>query len=64
MKKFFIGAALLVGSQMAFSQAWSGKGDQKAQVALNIYGSEGLGIKGSYDYGVADAISVGAGVGF
>lgn len=64
MKKFFVGAVLFLGTQFMFSQAWNGKGDQKAQVALNIYGSEGLGVKGSYDYGVADAISVGAGVGF
>lgn len=45
------------------AQAWTGQGDQKAQVGLNIYGSEGFGLKGSYDYGITDAISVGAGLG-
>ncbi|KAF5276582.1 hypothetical protein FQR65_LT16289 [Abscondita terminalis] len=38
-------------------------GDQKVQVGLNAWGNGGFGIKGSYDYGIADAISLGAGVG-
>lgn len=51
------------GLGMASSQAWNGIGDQKVQAGLNFYGSEGFGIKGSYDYGVTESISLGAGLG-
>lgn len=30
---------------------------------MNVWGKGGFGVKGSYDYGIADAVSIGAGVG-
>lgn len=46
--------------QMAFAQAWNGKGDQKIQVGFNGWGY-GTGITGTYDYGLSNIISIGAG---
>ncbi|MFN3020218.1 DUF6646 family protein [Soonwooa sp.] len=63
MKKLMLAALGCFMMTTASAQAWNGKGDQKVQAGLNFYGSEGLGLKGSYDYGIADAISVGAGLG-
>lgn len=60
MKKLIIGTAMLVFSQLAFGQAWNGKGDQKAQVGFNGWGY-GTGITGTYDYGITDLLSVGGG---
>ena len=63
MKKLFLATIFCLFSGVASSQAWNGVGDQKIQGGLNIYGNEGLGLKGSYDYGITDAIPVGAGLG-
>lgn len=63
MKKFFLAAICCMMGGLVYSQAWSGVGDQKVQAGFNFYGNEGMGLKGSYDYGIADAISVGAGLG-
>ena len=55
---------MLFAGQLAFAQAWQGKGDQKLQVGFNGYGN-GTGITGTYDYGVSDVISLsGAGANF
>ena len=60
MKKLFL-ALLFAGlSQTAFSQAWNGQGDQKVQIGLSGWGN-GTGITGTYDYGITDLISLGAG---
>ncbi|MEN2433857.1 DUF6646 family protein [Weeksellaceae bacterium A-14] len=63
MKKWFLGALLLLFSQFCFSQAWSGTGDQKLQFGLGAWGN-GTGITGTYDYGLSDLISVGGGANF
>lgn len=63
MKKLMLAVVGCFMITTANAQAWNGKGDQKVQAGLNVYGNEGLGLKGSYDYGIADAISVGAGLG-
>lgn len=63
MKKLMIAVMGCFMMTTATAQAWNGKGDQKVQAGFNFYGNEGLGLKGSYDYGVTDAISVGAGLG-
>ena len=60
MKKFVLVCSMLLLGQMSFAQAWSGKGDQKVQVGLNGFGY-GTGIAGTYDYGLSDLLSVGAG---
>ena len=44
----------------AQAQHFSGKGDQKLQAGFNFYG-KGTGIKASYDYGLNDNFSIGAG---
>lgn len=62
MKKLAVGLCLVV-SQAFFAQAWSGKGDQKAQFGLNGWGN-GTGITATYDYGITDLISLGGGANF
>lgn len=63
MKKLVVAFSLLFLGQMAFAQAWQGKGDQKIQVGLSGLG-DGTGIVGTYDYGLSKLISVGAGANF
>ncbi len=63
MKKILILSALIFGIQFGFSQAWKGQGDQKIQFGLNGWGN-GTGITATYDYGIANEISVGAGANF
>jgi hypothetical protein len=60
MKKLLVAFSLLFAGQIAFAQAWQGKGDQKIQVGLSRLG-DGTGIVGTYDYGLSKLISVGAG---
>ncbi|SDE43538.1 DUF6646 family protein [Riemerella columbipharyngis] len=54
---------MLFLSQLTFSQAWKGTGDQKAQVGLSAWGY-GVGLTGSYDYGISSMVSLGAGGNF
>ncbi|AKH96260.1 MULTISPECIES: DUF6646 family protein [Elizabethkingia] len=63
MKKVLFSIIGMFAIQMASAQAWNGQGDQKIQAGMNVWGKGGFGVKGSYDYGIADAISIGAGVG-
>lgn len=44
----------------ANAQAYTGKGDQKVNLGLNAWGY-GTGITATYDYGLSDVISIGAG---
>ncbi len=62
MKKWIAGIAILSMAQFANAQAWQGVGDQKVQVGFNLYGEGGAGLMATYDYGVADKVSVGAGM--
>ena len=59
MKKIFAIAAINM-CVFGFSQAWTGAGDQKAQAGINVWGL-GTGPAASYDYGLSNLISVGAG---
>lgn len=61
MKRFFAIASVFIMSQLAFSQAWSGAGDQKVQAGISAWGN-GTGITGTYDYGLSNLVSVGAGL--
>lgn len=63
MKKLVLACAFLFAGQLAYSQAWSGKGDQKIQVGFNGWGY-GTGITATYDYGLSKIISLGAGANF
>lgn len=60
MKKILVAATMLLFSQFAFAQAWQGNGDQKVQIGVSAWGN-GTGITGTYDYGLGNIISVGAG---
>ncbi len=62
MKKLILASALMT-SNLFFSQAFSGVGDNKLQVGLNGYGG-GQGVKFTYDLGVTDIFSLGAGADF
>lgn len=63
MKKLLLVCSMFFLGQMAFGQAWNGKGDQKIQVGFNGWGY-GTGITGTYDYGLSKIISIGAGANF
>lgn len=61
MKKLFFAFSLLFAGSMVSAQAWTGKGDQKVQVGFNAWGY-GTGLTGTYDYGLSNLVSVGAGL--
>ena len=63
MKKLVLVCSVFFLGQMAFAQAWQGKGDQKIQVGFNGWGY-GTGITATYDYGLTKLISLGAGANF
>ena len=61
MKKLFFMVTIFFFGAMANAQAWTGKGDQKIQLGLSAWGY-GTGVTGTYDYGLNQLISVGAGI--
>lgn len=61
MKKTIVLLLLIFGIYSASAQAWTGIDDQKAQAGLNIWGKGHFGVVGTFDYGVAEAVSIGAG---
>ena len=63
MKKLLLVCSMFFLGQMAFAQAWNGKGDQKVQVGFNGWGY-GTGITATYDYGLGNIVSLGAGANF
>ena len=60
MKKLVFMLVVFIGTA-ASAQAWTGKGDQKVNLGLNAWGY-GTGITATYDYGLNQLLSVGAGV--
>ena len=60
MKKLVFMLMVFIGTA-ASAQAWTGKGDQKVNLGLNAWGY-GTGITATYDYGLNQLLSVGAGV--
>jgi len=61
MKKLAFMLMLIVTGTTVNAQAWTGKGDQKINAGLSVWGY-GTGITGTYDYGLNGLISVGAGL--
>lgn len=61
MKKLFFIVMLIFAGTAADAQAWTGKGDQKINAGISAWGY-GTGITGTYDYGLNNLISVGAGL--
>lgn len=59
MKKLVLMLMLFMGAAIS-AQAYTGKGDQKVNLGLNAWGY-GTGITATYDYGLSQLISVGAG---
>ncbi|CAD7806752.1 hypothetical protein CHRY9390_01558 [Chryseobacterium aquaeductus] len=59
MKKLVFMMVIFTGSMIS-AQAWTGKGDQKVNLGLNAWGY-GTGITATYDYGLNQFLSVGAG---
>ncbi len=57
-KVFFF--VLIFTSTMFFSQAYNGQGDKKLSIGLSAFGY-GTGITGTFDYGLSELISIGAG---
>ncbi|MCK5638757.1 MAG: hypothetical protein KAH67_08600 [Flavobacteriaceae bacterium] len=45
---------------VSYSQSYEGKGDHKINIGYDLYGN-GNGIRASYDYGLGDLFSIGAG---
>lgn len=60
MKKLTLITCLLLGTVFAQAQSYDGKGDQKLNIGYEAYGY-GTGIKATYDYGLSELFSVGAG---
>ncbi|MGI9526945.1 MAG: DUF6646 family protein [Weeksellaceae bacterium] len=59
--KFLVVAIfILMGITQMDAQAFSGNGDKKAQVGFSPYGN-GLGLQGTFDYGIHQNFSLGAG---
>ena len=63
LKKLILGATMLFLAGQVSAQAWNGKGDQKVQIGLNGWGN-GTGITATYDYGLGNIVSLGAGANF
>lgn len=61
MKKLVFIMMLIFASNAVHAQAWTGKGDQKINAGLSVWGY-GTGITGTYDYGLNNLISVGGGL--
>ena len=61
MKKLFLMMIILFSGLAVQAQAYTGSGDQKVNAGLSAWGY-GTGIAGTYDYGINDLISVGAGL--
>jgi hypothetical protein len=61
MKKLLFTAFFITCFSFANAQAYTGKGDQKLNFGLNAWGY-GTGLTGTYDYGINDLLSVGAGL--
>lgn len=60
MKKFVISLCILMGTFSVYSQSYDGKGDRKINLGYEAYGF-GNGIKATFDYGLSDLFSFGAG---
>jgi len=63
MKNLIITLILCVAVVSVQSQSFEGKGDSKLNLGFDFYGY-GYGIKVTYDYGLGDVISIGAGSSF
>ncbi len=63
MKKIIVLLSFGLLSTGIFAQNFTHTGDQKLQAGFNFYGY-GTGIKASYDYGIAQNFSIGAGIDF
>lgn len=63
MKKLGLVFMMFICGQVSFAQAWEGKGDQKFQAGFSGYGS-GTGLTATYDYGLGNLLSLGAGANF
>jgi hypothetical protein len=61
MKKLFLMMTFLFCGAAFQAQAYTGSGDQKVNAGLAAWGY-GTGVAGTYDYGINDLISVGAGL--
>ncbi|KQT24601.1 hypothetical protein ASG22_11450 [Chryseobacterium sp. Leaf405] len=61
MKKLFFMVMVIFAGVSVNAQAWTGAGDQKINAGLSAWGY-GTGITGTYDYGLNNLISVGAGL--
>ena len=55
MKKLVLACTMLFAGQLAFAQAWQGKGDQKLQVD-NKEKKNRNGVTATYDYGVCNVV--------
>lgn len=59
MKKLVLMLMLFIGAAVN-AQAYTGKGDQKVNLGFNVWGY-GTGVTATYDYGLNQLISIGAG---
>ena len=60
MKKIVIILCTLLGTISVYSQSYDGKGDKMINLGYEAYGY-GEGVKATFDYGLTDLFSIGAG---
>lgn len=63
MKKLIATTLLVMAFSSMHAQSYEGKGDSKINVGYEIYGI-GPGIKTTFDYGLGELLSIGAGATF
>lgn len=63
MKKLLLTVLFLGALTMGKAQAFNGSGDQKLDLGICAFGY-GTGVTGTYDYGLIDWLSIGAGADF
>lgn len=63
IKILAVAVVTLLGISQMNAQSFTGVGDKKAQVGFSPYGN-GLGLQGTFDYGIHEYFSVGGGAEF
>jgi len=63
MKVIRLAFVLIFSVSLLNAQVWMGRGDQKVQAGLSMWGRGDLGFRASYDYGISRVVSLGGGIG-
>jgi hypothetical protein len=64
MRKILIFITIIFTFSSLNAQSWEGIGAKNVNIGYEIYGSNGLGVVCTYDYGISDYLSIGAGINY